>query len=118
MKQSSCYYFSFTDPGVTYQLGNRLFNFQIEPHRDHVVCDLSVHIVELGANLGGGRNLAKIRVPDLGRCRFRIPISDGTFDVVHMMLFVESDVFQAFARGPADYLAGEVNPGSFGMMCD
>lgn len=118
MSQPTCYLLSPTDPGVTYLVANRLFNFRLEPHGDHVHCDLTIHIVQPGVALGGGRNLPTIQLRNFGSCRFRLPLSSVDYDHGLLIAFIETEQFQEFALGPLDDLAGRVNPQAFDMQPD
>lgn len=118
MSMSPCYFISPTDSGVTYFVGNRLFNFRIEPHGDHIHCDLSIHVVQPGVILGGGRSLPTMYSRDFGACRFRLPLSGEECDSGVLLGLIESEQFQEFALGPLDDLAGSVNPKRFDMLLD
>ena len=63
-----CYFLSPPDLGLAYGVDNRLFNFQVEQHGDHVHIDLSIHVVQPDVNLGGGRGPLTIRLRDFGAC--------------------------------------------------
>jgi hypothetical protein len=114
----SCYLVSPSDFGVTYLRGPRVFNFQVSPHGDHHSVDLSLHLVQQGIVLGGGRYLPTIKVRDFGVCRFRLSLSEGEYDPTCLFSLIESDEFQEFANGPLDDLAGVINPRRFGALPD
>lgn len=118
MSTPSCYLLSTSDFGLTYLIGNRLFNFLVEPHGDHHHCDLSIHLVQQGIILGGGRHLPTMKCRDFGACRFRLPVSEGEYNPGCLVCLIESDEFQAFALAPLDDLAGNANPKQFGMLAD
>ena len=112
------YMFSPADPGVTYIVGNRLFNFRVEPHGDHVHCDLTIHLVQAGLGLGGGRHLPTVQVGHFGGSRFRLPLPAEEYDQAFLVAFIEAEQFQEFALGPLDDMAGHVNPKVFDMQPD
>ncbi len=118
MSIPAMYIVSPTDSGVTYQVGDRLFNFRTEEHGDHLHADLSIHVVAPGVSLGGGRSLPIMRIRNFGACRFRVPLSEQEADPTWLMAFIESVPFQEFVVAPLDDLAGCVDPSRFGMLPD
>lgn len=113
-----CYFFSPMDRGIAYLRGNRLFNFRVEEHGDHVHCDMSIHLVRNDADLGGGRCCPTIQLLHFGCAHFRLPVLAKDYDWNVLLELIEGPEFQECALGPLDDLAGAVDPTRFGMLPD
>lgn len=115
--QSSIFVF-LSDGKVLYLVGNRLLNFRVTPHGDHHNVDMSIHLVRQDTSCAVDVEHSLIVCRDFGACRFRLPVSNDEYAPGCLVGLIESDIFQAFVRGPLDYLAGDVDPNQFGMLSD